>query len=56
MNTGRIEIKAKIVEVLNKADSKLPFTISQFNRANETVSNFYYKTKICRIELKILSL
>ena len=41
MKTGQIEIKAKNIKVLNMADSKLPFTISQFNRANETVSNIH---------------
>ena len=37
MKTGFIEIKCKQIEVLNLANKKLPFTISQFNRANETV-------------------
>ena len=37
MKTGYIEIKAKEIQVLNEANNKLPFTISQFNRANEAV-------------------
>jgi aspartyl/asparaginyl-tRNA synthetase len=37
MKTGHIEIKARQIEVLNEANNKLPFTISQFNRANEAV-------------------
>ena len=41
MKTGHIEVAASEVKVLNMARDKLPFTISQHNRANETVRMKY---------------
>lgn len=41
MKTGHIELDAKQVEVLNLANAKLPFTISEHNRANETIRMQY---------------
>ncbi len=41
MKTGQIEVAAREVKVLNMARDKLPFTISQHNRANETVRMKY---------------
>ncbi len=41
MTTGQIEVAAREVKVLNMARDKLPFTISQHNRANETVRMKY---------------
>ena len=38
MKTGFIEVKCKKIKILNEANKTLPFTISQFNRANETVN------------------
>lgn len=37
MSTGFIEIKCRKLSIINEANKQLPFTITQFNRANETV-------------------
>lgn len=37
MKTGLIEVLGKDIEVLNLAKPKLPFTITKFNRANDTI-------------------
>ena len=37
MKTGHIEVICNEVEVLNLAESNLPFTITKFNRANDSV-------------------
>jgi aspartyl-tRNA synthetase len=37
IKTGQIEVKCEKLEVLNEANSKLPFTITELNRPNETV-------------------
>ncbi len=41
MKTGQVELAASQVKVLNMARDKLPFTISQHNRANEAVRMKY---------------
>lgn len=41
MKTGLIEVKANNVKVLNAANDKLPFTISEHNRASEQVRMKY---------------
>jgi aspartyl-tRNA synthetase len=41
MKTGHIEVKALNIKVINIANEKLPFTISQHNRASEQVRMKY---------------
>jgi len=41
MKTGHIEVECTQLEVINPASEQLPFTISQFNRANEAVRMQY---------------
>ena len=41
MKTGHIEVECTQLEVINLASEQLPFTISQFNRANEAVRMQY---------------